>query len=86
MFSHHEPIHSPDTENAKRFSCGVPSVVAQVDEACVIKANSQFWEQMLAMNLGAAASRGVLPLRRPPFWQRSPHWQLDWPHRASHVK
>jgi CheY-specific phosphatase CheX len=27
-------------------------VVAQVDEACVIKANSQFWEQMLAMNLG----------------------------------
>jgi CheY-specific phosphatase CheX len=28
-------------------------VVAQIDEACVIKANSQFWEQMLAMNLGA---------------------------------
>jgi hypothetical protein len=28
-------------------------VVAQVDEACVIKANSQFWEQMLAMNVGA---------------------------------
>ena len=28
------------------------SVVAQVDEACVIKANSQFWEQMLSMNLG----------------------------------
>jgi CheY-specific phosphatase CheX len=28
-------------------------VVAQVDEACVMKANSQFWEQMLAMNLGA---------------------------------
>jgi CheY-specific phosphatase CheX len=33
---------------------GVPSVVAQVDAACVIKANAQFWEQMLAMNLGAA--------------------------------
>jgi CheY-specific phosphatase CheX len=28
-------------------------VVAQVDASCVIKANSQFWEQMLAMNLGA---------------------------------
>lgn len=28
-------------------------MVAQVDEACVSKANSQFWEQMLAMNLGA---------------------------------
>ena len=25
---------------------------AQVDEACILKANSQFWEQMLAMNLG----------------------------------
>ena len=24
---------------------------AQVDEQCVIKANSQFWEQMLAMTL-----------------------------------
>jgi len=35
------------------YSHGVPSVVAQVDEACVTKANSQFWEQMLAMNLGA---------------------------------
>ena len=29
------------------------SVVAHIDEGCVIKANSQFWEQMLAMNLGA---------------------------------
>ena len=27
-------------------------MVAQVDEACVIKANTQFWEQMLSMNLG----------------------------------
>jgi CheY-specific phosphatase CheX len=27
-------------------------VVALVDQACVIKANSQFWEQMLAMTMG----------------------------------
>jgi CheY-specific phosphatase CheX len=28
---------------------------AQVDEQCVIKANSQFWEQMLAMSLNTLA-------------------------------
>ena len=53
MSSHTWPIHSADTKNSQLVSCGVPSVVAQVDAACVIKANSQFWEQMLAMNLGA---------------------------------
>jgi CheY-specific phosphatase CheX len=31
---------------------------AQVDEQCVIKANSQFWEQMLAMTLDPLSAPG----------------------------
>ncbi len=31
---------------------------AQLDEQCVIKANAQFWEQMLAMTLDPLAEPG----------------------------
>jgi hypothetical protein len=31
---------------------------AQIDEQCVIKANSQFWEQMLAMTLDPVSVSG----------------------------
>jgi CheY-specific phosphatase CheX len=55
-------MNEQETEAIKRLSNAVRRMRARLDEQCIIHANSQFWEQMLAMTLDPSLLPGKVCL------------------------